>query len=322
VEDGARSGAVGWRRDEVRGLRSHRRVGAGGRAAVRGAAGADRELRARRVPRLPRRRAPQHAARARAFAERLPRRGDAAHDDAAPRPARLLPAALPPAAAHRRGLHARSAQRRAVAARRRGGGLAGRGRFPRRRLGQPARALRRGVRDPARRAELRGAHPSRRVLRLRRGADEHGARPAPAPAAVVRDLAPGARGVGGRARGQRRRAAARADGQAHHRRLPAGVGGARPGRRRHPVHGRLAARRRRRERGPGDGHGPPRLPTVVSEPQPPLAQVRRAVAARRRPPGGLRRLARRRRRLRRDARPGARLHRRSGPGRRHQLLLR
>ena len=138
------------------------------RAAVRGAPGADRALRARRLPRLPPGRAPRHAARARALAERLPRRRDAAHDDAAPRAARLLPAALSPAAAHRRGLHARPPQRRPAAARRRRGRVARRGRLLRRRLGEPARALRRELRDPAEGPGLRRADPPRRALRLRR----------------------------------------------------------------------------------------------------------------------------------------------------------
>ena len=160
------------------------------RAAVRGAPGARSSATSTRgLPRLPPGRAPRHAARARALAERLPRRRDAAHDDAAPRAARLLPAALSPAAAHRRGLHARPPQRRAAAARRRARRVAGRGRLLRRRLGQPARALRRELRDPAQGPGLRRADPPRRALRLRRRADDAAPRPAAASAAVVRHLA-------------------------------------------------------------------------------------------------------------------------------------
>ena len=95
------------------------------------------------------------------------------------------------------------------------------------------------------------------------------------------------------------------DGPADHRRLPGRLGGPRPRARGHPVHGRLAPDRRGRDRRRGDERRAARLPPVVREHQPALAQVRRPLPSRRRAARGLRRLARRRRGLRRHAGQGA-----------------
>ena len=170
--------------------------------------------------------------------------------------------------------------------------------------GKPPRALRRELRDPAEGPGLRRADPPRRALRLRRRPHDAVPRPAAASAAVVRHLARRPRRVGGRARGQRRRPAAAGDGPADHRRLPGRVGGARTRPAGHPVHGRLAAHRRRRDRRRGHERRAARVPPVVREPQPAVAQVRRPLPSRRRAARGLRRLAQRRRRLRRHAGQG------------------
>ena len=117
---------------------------------------------------------------------------------------------------------------------------------------EPARSLRRDLRDPAQGPRLRRADPPRARPPLRRRAHDAAPRPAAAPAAVVRDLARRPCGLGRRARGQRRRAAAGRHGPADHRRLPGRLGGPRPRARGHSLHGRLAPDRGGRDRRRGD----------------------------------------------------------------------
>ena len=96
----------------IRHLRPPRPQRPAARRLLRGAAEGHRGVRPRRLLRLSRRRAPFHAARHGALAQRVPLRDRAAHQAAALRHLRLCAAGASSAAHDRGNLHARSPQRR------------------------------------------------------------------------------------------------------------------------------------------------------------------------------------------------------------------
>ena len=200
--------------------------------ALREPAAADRGLRPRGIAHLSPRRAPCHAARHGALAQRVPGRRGPAHAAAALRAAGLHAVAAPSPARRRGDLHARPDERRQVGAGCRPRGVALRGRLLRRRPRQGAGDVCRGAeRDPegARHqdAELRG-----RALQLPRRADRARAGAAPAPSALVRPGAARGFALGGRQPRQRRLQRSANAGAPGDRRLSPRLGGGRQRRRR------------------------------------------------------------------------------------------
>ena len=170
----------------IRSLRPRRPQRAAARRVLRGPVQADRSLRPRRLLRLSLRRAPFHAARHGALAQRVSFVGGAAHQEAPLRPAGLHAGALPSAAARRRNLHARPDEPRALPGRRRQGRVADRDRLLRRRHDQDGKDFRGVLRRRHAGADAEDRQLRGRALQLQERADGDDAVPAAASAAVVR----------------------------------------------------------------------------------------------------------------------------------------
>ena len=174
------------RANEIRNFRPPRSQRSRFARFLRAAARDRRGLRSRRFLLVSHRRAPRDAARPRRFAQRLPRRGRAAHSESSVRPARLHPAAASSAAGGRGNLHARSDEPRTLRPRRRPRHLSDRDRLLWGRPRSPAEDVSRSASDPAPGADRQDAELCRRVLPLCRRADGARAVPEAAPAVLGR----------------------------------------------------------------------------------------------------------------------------------------